>query len=250
MSNVQKTVSFLALVNSTLGRINVNFDAETERESLCEKEYERVHSFGTNWSETYQASAISDDESDVIADRLCRFEKNFSANIVIGNAAYGFKPKYSRLSNLAARLSIFSRKLKIGAEGITNGEKCVNLAAEIGATAYILHTSLTNELLVYAAEKKVPSMVYTLCRISDSRAKAADELLQIKGTRYFERRGVRPEDIPMRLAEFSLFGSQKDLVEGARSLMASGASKVVLCPIFKNTEDLTRQLGKLSDWLE
>src|ERR1700730_3892676 len=97
MTNSQKTISFLSLVNSSLGRVNVNFDAETTAESLDCESFSRIYELGLRWSETYQSSShISPSEHAAqIRQLLWEFGRRFSANLVLGNAAYGFrKPNY------------------------------------------------------------------------------------------------------------------------------------------------------------
>ncbi|MDG6997860.1 MAG: hypothetical protein JRN15_01960 [Nitrososphaerota archaeon] len=250
---MQKTISLLSIVNSSLGSVNVNFDAETRSERLDFEDYGRVHDLGARWSETFQASkeGSARAKSSLIKKLLKEFKSHFSANLVIGNAAYGLRPSYGSLEHMTLRLTpLSSRELKLGAEGSTNGRKTIDLAAKTGATAYILHTSSIDGLLDYAKEKRVRFMVYTLCRIAESRALAAADLMRIKGTGYFERRKVLREDISQRLCEFSIFGTGEEVASQVKSLVARGASKVVLYPVFQGTSDLISQMNSLSDWIE
>lgn len=231
----------------------MNFDAETTSERLDVEDYERVHDLGARWSETFQASKEGSayTKSALIKKLLREFRTHLSANLVIGNAAYGLRPSYDSFERMALRLaSLSSSELKLGAEGFTNGKKTIDLAAKTGATAYILHTSSIDGLLEYAKEKNVRFMIYTLCRIAESRAHAAAELMRIKGTGYFERRKVLREEISQRLGEFSIFGTGEEVVSQAKSLVARGASKVVLYPVFQGTSDLISQMNQLSDWIE
>ena len=169
---------------------------------------------------------------------------------MIGNAAYGLKSDYNLLQSMALRIAALSGKeLKLGAEGLVNGRKAIDLAAETGSIAYILHTSSTAPLLSYALDKHVPSMVYTLCRVGETRAIAAADLMRIKGTSYFERRRFLREEILERLGEFSLFGSGDAITSQVRSLISSGASKVVLYPVFQNMKDMISQMNMISDWI-
>ena len=250
---MQKTISLLSIVNSALGNINVNFDAETTNESLEMEDYGRIHDLGVSWSETFQASkeGSASRKSALIKRLLKEFRTRLSANLVIGNAAYGLRPSYDSLEHMALRLTpLSSRELKLGAEGSSNGKRAIDLAAKTGATAYILHTSSIDGLLCYAKEENVEFMVYTLCRVSDSKALAAADLMRIKGTGYFERRKVLREEISQRLGEFSIFGTGEEVTSQVKSLVARGASKVVLYPVFEGTADLISQINLLSDWIE
>ena len=231
----------------------MNFDAETTSERLDMEDYGRVHDLGARWSETFQASREGSAcaKSALIKRLLREFRTHLSANLVIGNAAYGLHPSYDSLERMALRLaSLSNREFKLGAEGSTNGKKTIDLAAKTGATAYILHTSSIDRLLDYAKEKNVRFMVYTLCRIAESRAHAAAELMRIKGTGYFERRKVLREEISQRLGEFSIFGTGEEVATQVKSLVARGATKVVLYPVFQGISDLITQMNLLSDWIE
>lgn len=237
-------------MNSSLGSVNVNFDAETSCESLAVEDYTRVNDLGVRWSETYQASIEGPARAKpALIKRLLReFRTRLSANLVIGNAAYGLRPSYESLEHFALRLS--GRELKLGAEGSANGKKSIDLAAKTGATAYILHTSSIDELLNYAKEKGVRFMIYTLCRTAESRAIAAADLMRIKGTGYFERRKVQRDEISQRLGEFSIFGTGEEVLSQVKSLLNRGASKVVLYPVFRGNSDLVSQMNMLADWME
>lgn len=233
--------------------MNVNFDAETLSESLAAEDYARVHDLGAKWSETFQASkeGSSRVKSAHIKRLLREFKIHLSANLVMGNSAYGLHPSYDCLEHMTLRIaSCSNRELKLGAEGITNGKKAIDLAANTGAIAYILHTNSLDGLLNYAKEKRVKFMVYTLCRVAESRAIAACELMRIKGSGYFERRKVFREEISQRLGEFSIIGTGEDISSQINSLVARGASKVVLCPVFHGTADLISQMNNLSDWID
>ena len=250
---MQKTISLLSIVNSTIGSVNVNFDAETQSENLAVEDYGRVHDLGVSWSETFQAAKGGSVhvKSALIKRLLRQFRTHLSANLVMGNSAYGLHPSHDRLEHMALRLTRnSSRELKLGAEGATNGKKAIDLAAKTGSTAYILHTSSIDGLLCYAKERQVRFMVYTLCRIAESRALAAADLLRIKGTGYFERRRVFREEISQRLGEFSIIGTGDDISSQVKSLVARGASKVVLYPVFQSTADLISQMNSLSDWID
>ncbi len=205
------------------------------------------------WSETFQASSLGPlvSRASIIKELLKKFGKRFSANLVIGNAAYGLRPDYDLLHNMTLRIAPLSqRELKLGAEGLVNGKKAIDLAAQTNSVAYILHTTSINELLSYASESKVRFMVYTLARIAETRAIAAAELMHIKGTAYFERRRILRDEISQRLGEFSIFGTGEDVVMQVRSLVSRGASKVVLYPVFSGAKDLISQMNLLSDWIE
>jgi hypothetical protein len=237
-----------------LGKVNVNFDAETSKEILEFDHYSKVYDLGVTWSETFQASLHDGSlvsKSALIKQLLKKFGKHLSANLVIGNAAYGLRPDYDLLQHMTLRIAPLSKKeLKLGAEGLVNGKKAIDLAAETGSTAYILHTSSIGDLLNYACEKNVRFMVYTLCRVAETRAVAAAELMRIKGTGYFERRRILREDISQRLGDFSIFGSGNEIVSQVRSLLSRGASKVVLYPVFQDMNDLISQMNMISDWIE
>lgn len=231
----------------------MNFDAETSNEILETDHYSRVYDLGLPWSETFQASTLGSivSKASLIKELLKKFGKRFSANLVIGNAAYGLRPDYDLLHNMTLRIAPLSqRELKLGAEGLVNGKRAIDLAAQTNSVAYILQTTSINELLNYANERKVRFMVYTLCRISETRAMASAELMHIKGTAYFERRKVLRDEISQRLGEFSMFGTGSEITSQIRSLISRGASKVVLYPVFENTRDLIRQMNLLSDWIE
>ncbi|MGI0091561.1 MAG: hypothetical protein ACREBS_07625 [Nitrososphaerales archaeon] len=186
-----------------------------------------------------------------IKQLLKKYGARLSANLVIGNAAYGLRPSYDLLHNMTLRIAPLSRReLKLGAEGVFNGKRAIDLAAETNSVAYILHTSSINELLEYANERKVRFMVYTLCRVAESRSRAASELMRIKGTSYFERRKVLRDDVSQRLPEFSIFGTGEEITSQIRSVISQGASKMVLYPVFESMKDLIRQMNLLSDWIE
>lgn len=212
-----------------------------------------MYDLGLRWSETFQASQDHSvvERSAQIKHLLKKYGMRLAANLVIGNAAYGLRPSYDSFHRMTLRLSpLSSAELKLGAEGVANGKRAIDLAANTGATVYILHTNSVHELLEYARGKGVRFMVYTLCRIGESRALAAADLMRIKGTSYFERRRVLREDISQRLGEFSIFGTGKEVVMQVNSLVALGASKVVLYPVFQGTNDLVSQMNMLSDWIE
>lgn len=250
---MQKTVSLLSIVNSALGNVNVNFDAETTNERLEVEEYGRVHDLGVSWSETFQASkdGSASTKSALIKKLLKEFRTRLSANLVIGNAAYGLRPSYDALEHMALRLTqLSSRELKLGVEGSRNGKRAIDLASKIGATAYILHTSAKDGLLEYAKETNVKFVVYTLCRIAENRALAAADLMRIKGTGYFERRKVLREEISQRLGDFSIFGTGEQVSSQVKSLIGRGASKVVLYPVFQGTSDLISQMNMLYQYIE
>lgn len=234
--------------------MNVNFDAETEEQTLGFEEYSKVYDLGLLWSETFQASKGTNsaaNKSTLIRRLLKKFGKRFSANLVIGNAAYGLKPDFGKLHNMTLKLAPLSaRELKLGAEGSLNGKRAIDLAASTGSIAYILHTSSIDELLDYAKSLGVRFMVYTLCRIAESRSKAAADLMRIKGTGYFERRRVLREEISTRLGEFSIFGTGQEIASQINSLVSGGADKVVLYPVFENMKDLIQQMNMLSDWVD
>ncbi len=222
---------------------------------LADEDYERVYEFGTHWSETYQASALKDGQSLVekaaeIMILLKMFGMRFSANLVLGNKAYGFKPDFHAFQELAMKVSGCSRKrLKLGAEGMRNGRRAIEVAFKTNSMAYVLHTASVNELLGYARTSHVDSIVYALCRLSDdTRGRAASELMRIKGTSYFERRGVSTHEISLRLGEFAVFGTGEEIASQIRRLIDQGkASKVALYPVFENSKDLIKQMKMLSE---
>ena len=216
------------------------------------EDYSKVFEFGVSWSETYQASRVIEKTDYIMHDALEKFGNRFSANIVVGNEAYGFKPKYASLQNMArslsgGRLAKHSSRIKLGAEGLRNGTRAIELASDIEASAYILHTPHTQKLLDHARSKKVQSLVYTLCRLSDSKERAARDLLAIKGSGYFERRRVPKEEIPKRLGDFSVYGTAEDVAREVSEFISMGASKVVVYPVFSGTKDLIEQMNILSD---
>ncbi|MHB8567534.1 MAG: hypothetical protein ACYC7D_13720 [Nitrososphaerales archaeon] len=253
LSNSQKTVSFLSLVNSTLGSVNVNFDAETESESLDSEDYGKIYDLGVAWSETFQASPrngcskLSD-----TCGLLKSYGKLLSANLVIGNAAYGLRPSHRMLENAGTKLALISKKeMKLGAEGSRNGRRAIDLAARTKSTAYILHTPIAPELMRYARSKNVKFALYTLCRIADTESLASIELMRIKGTSYFERRGVLRDNISTLLDHFALYGTRGQFAEKIRNVLdLDGASKVVLYPVFDSFNDLLGQLRILSKFME
>lgn len=221
---------------------------------LTDGDYEKVYDFGEHWSETYQASALHDRQSLVekaaeIRNLLNRFGKKFSANLVVGNAAYGFKPDFSSLHDLAMKISGASKKpLKLGVEGKRNGKRAIELALKTNSMAYVLHTASAHDLLGYAKTHHVDSIVYALCRFAEEgRAHAASDLMRIKGTSYFERRGVTTGQISSRLGEFAVFGTGEEVALQIRKLIDHGtASKIALYPIFENSKDLMMQMKMLS----
>jgi hypothetical protein len=253
MNNSQKTISFLSLVNSSLGPLNVNFDAETATESLDVNCFSKVYDLGLKWSETFQSTArtSASERASLIKQLLNKFGKRFSANLVIGNAAYGIDSNYRILRHMALRVALGSNEeLKLGAEGLSNGKRAIDLAAQTGSFAYILHTSSVESLMEYSKERGVNFMVYTLLRMAETRSIAARELMRIKGSEYFVRRGVARDDVSQRLAGFSIFGSAEEIISQVLSFVNRGASKVVLFPVFENQRDLIDQLSMLSNCLE
>ncbi|MDA4130522.1 MAG: hypothetical protein OK457_07100 [Thaumarchaeota archaeon] len=253
MSNSQKTISFLSMVNSTLGPINVNFDAETSSQCLDIEAFSGIYDLGLRWSETYQSSTRESltERSALIRQLLWEFGRRFSANLVLGNIAYGLNPKYKMLQHIALHVAPVSNdQLKLGAEGLTNGMKAIDLAAQTRAFAYLLHTSSVDKLIEYSKERGVKFMVYSLLRIAETRSIAAQELMRLKGTEYFERRGVQRDDAQERLGEFSILGCTEEITDQILSFINRGASKVVLFPVFKNQKDLMKQLNLLSNCLE
>jgi hypothetical protein len=253
MSNLQKSVLFLAVVNNSLGNINVNFDAETASENISEEDYSKIHDLGFSWSETFQTSPhVSAESLEQSASRINNLLQNFgdrlSANLVIGNAAYGLDPSHRTLRDVAHKIASPSkRELKLGAEGRINGRRTIRLASKTNSIAYVLHTNCVWELLDYASEKKARSMVYSLLRISSSKSRAAEELVRIKGMKYFQRRGIFSEDeISCRLGDFSMFGTTEQVNDQIQEFLARGASKVVVYPVFESVKDLICQIKQLS----
>ena len=249
--NIQKTISFLAITRSALGEVHTNFDAETINEELKQEEYLKPISLGFGWSETFQTSRLTQDAYERIENILRLYRTSISMNLVIGNAAYGLNPSSKSLEQAARRLAPLCDRvgLKLGAEGWLNGVKVIDLAKKIGASAYILHTPLTGELLHYAKSKRIDSIVYTLCRIGKSREEAMRDLIQIKGDGYFNRRGISRESIPMRLGDYALFGTTSDISEQILSIQANGGTKVALYLVSQNLRDLVRQFSMLSSIL-
>jgi hypothetical protein len=234
--------------------LNVNFDAETASETLDCESFSGIYDLGVKWSETYQSSVqlCSSESSGLIRHLLWEFGTRFSANLVLGNAAYGLdNSNYRLLRHLALNVaSAAGRELKLGAEGLTNGKKSIDIAAHTGAYAYILHTSCANALMEYARERRVKFMVYTLLRIAETRSIAAEELTRIQGTGYFERRGILREAVPQTLGDFSISGNPEEIAAQILSFIDRGASKVVLFPVFASLKDLLTQLKLLSSCLE
>ena len=77
-------------------------------------------------------------------------------------------------------------------------------------------------------------MVYSLLRIAQTRSISVEQLIRIKGTSYFERRGVAKDNVAERIGEFSIFGSCEEIMKQVTSFLDSGASKVVLFPVSEN----------------
>jgi hypothetical protein len=235
----------------------VNFDAETQKEMLTDSDYEKVYQFGTHWSETFQASAIGNTQSIIeraaqIRILLNRFGNRLSANLVVGNGGYGFKPDFNALHELTLKLTGFSgKRLKLGVEGRKNGKRAIELASKSDSTAYVLHTPSVHDLLEYAQNNKVKTTVYTLCRFSEiSRSNAASELMRIKGTSYFERRGLSSHEISLKLGEFAVFGTTAEVALQLRTLIDKRkANNVALYPVFENQRDLIKQMRMLSEIL-
>jgi len=115
------------MVNSSLGPVNVNFDAETTSEILDCESFSGIYDLGLKWSETYQSSTkVSASESSLLIRQLLwEFGRRFSANLVLGNAAYGLKnPNHRMLRHLALDVaSAAGQGLKLGAEGEINGKR-------------------------------------------------------------------------------------------------------------------------------
>ena len=228
----------------------MNFDAETAHQALKEEEYRKIYDFGVSWSETFQSSLFHDYDGILRIEGLLKeFGEMLSINLVIGNAAYGLKPSFGSLERMARRLSR-KRGMKLGVESRVYGRKAIDLASEIGASAYILHTGAMEELLSYSASKGVPSSVYTLCRISGSESSAVSEIVGIKGDGYFKRRGVAFEDISSKLGNLAVYGTRKSVAEQISSIFDLGASKVALYPVFAGTSDMLNQMRELGEIIE
>lgn len=240
--NTQKTILFLTIANSVIGNVHVNFDAERIDQALEDNEYKEVYDFGLHWSETFQSSHFDGDPTR-IRELAREFGKRLSINLVIGNAAYGLKPKFHSLEKMVRGLS-GECEIKLGAEGKVYGKGAIDLASEIHATAYVLHTSRMDELLDYANSKEVPSSVYTLCRISESKLSAISEITNIK-VGYFKRRGIELEAIAKNIGNFAVYGTRDQVAEQISSLLDRGASKVVLCPVFNGTRDMINQVKEV-----
>lgn len=176
------------------------------------------------------------------------------ANIVIGNRAYGLTPSSSLLESAGARLSTISRggrQIKLGAEGERNGKKAIDLAFKTNSIAYILHTPIANQLMDYARAKGVIYALYTLCRIGESEALAASDIMRIKGTSYFERRGILRDNISTQLNNFAIYGTRDLVTKKIRDYVdVKGASKIVLYPVFDSFKDLLGQMRLLSQSME
>jgi hypothetical protein len=173
-----------------------------------------------------------------------KFGQSLSINLVIGNKAYGLNPKFDSFEKISRGLS-GECQVKLGVEGRVFGKRAIDLASEIGATAYILHTTRLKELLDYASSRNVTSIVYTLCRISDSsKSSAISEIMSIKAP-YFKRRGIELSEIPMKVGDYAVFGTGEEVCGQISNLLELGAGKVVLCPAFKGTKDMLIQMKKL-----
>ncbi|MDH2902132.1 MAG: hypothetical protein PXY39_14280 [archaeon] len=220
----------------------MNFDAEGKDQALQGNEYKEVYDFGLHWSETFQSSHFDGDSARII-DLVREFGRRLSINLVIGNAAYGLKPKFDSLEKIVRELS-GECQIKLGAEGKVYGKRAIDLASGIHATAYILHTPSMDELLDYAKSKKVCSFVYTLCRISGSKPSAISEISS-KKEGYFKRRGIALEEISRNIANFAVYGTRDEVAAQISVILDQGASKVVLCPVFYGTRDMLNQMKEL-----
>lgn len=222
-------------------------------------DYAKVYDLGVQWSETFQASgsssSASEDATANLADvrgLLRSYGKLLSANLVMGNAAYGLRPNHTMLEKAGSRLARASRReMKLGAEGARNGRRAIDLAAKTNLTAYILHTPIAHQLMEYARSKNVRFALYTLCRIGDSENIASSELMRIKGFGYFERRGVLRDNVSTLLDRFAIYGTRDQVIEKIRGVLdVEGASKVVLYPVFDTFNDLLGQLRALAMFME
>jgi hypothetical protein len=174
------------------------------------------------------------------------------ANIVIGNKAYGLRPSSSFLDTAGAFLSTISKsQIKVGAEGEKNGKRAIDLASKTNSIAYILHTPIADLLMDYAMSNGVKYVLYTLCRIGESEALAACDLMRIKGIGYFERRGILRDNISTQLNNFAIYGTRDDVTKKIRDYVdVRGVSKVVLYPVFDSFKDLLGQMRLLSQSME
>jgi hypothetical protein len=239
LNNVQKTIFFISIVNGALGKVHVNFDAERRDQALRTSDCQQIYDLGFSWSETFQSSSNFVDIIDI-----GNFGRRFSFNLVIGNGAYGLNPNFRSLEKMARSLENRHDGIKLGVEGIKFGRRAIDLASEIGATAYILHTDNLREHLRYAASKKVPAFVYTLMRISESTQSAVSEVGNYKAG-YFRRRGIESEEIPKRIRDFAVYGTRDEVANQICELFDLGASKVVLSPVFNGIRDMTNQIREL-----
>ncbi len=243
----------------------MNFDAETKSERLERGDYQKIYALGASWSETLQASACSIERSgeeedahttskdsiSIFSSFLKSFGRRLSANLVVGNSAYGLRPDIRAFERDGTRLALLSmREVKLGAEGMQNGRKAIDLAERTNSIAYILHTPAAADLMRYADSLGVRFVVYTLCRFSETTSSAVAELLRMKGTGYFEWRGVLRDNVASSLRDFALFGTREDVVKGIRRFIDGfGASKVVLYPVFEGHRDLLGQARALAKCL-
>jgi hypothetical protein len=267
---LQASIYFLEAVSQHLGnKINVNFDAEGPSNALREEEYPIIYKAGYLWSETFQASASWTQPVYKLARKIStlleRYGDRLSVNVVIGNRAYGIEnPSFRKMDSVIRELCLQmpSSNIKIGAEGMKNGMKAIDLAAEFDLVAYLLQTPYLYSLLEYCKERGVRAVVYTPCRVCsiDNSKEAIREVLRIIGTGYFERRGLKLSEVDKdeqeqeeeeektldQINSFGIFGSLYDALKRISDLTSKGVWKVVLSPMFENMGDLKRQLELLS----
>lgn len=237
-------------VNSILGNVRVNFDAEysTNRFNL-QKSLELCNTY-YKWSETLQTSAVDANARFKDVVYLLENFNNFSVNFVIGNKKYDCSEKSSTLENTLRAFEtnyrhLFRENIKIGAERIINGTKSIELCKQYSLTAYLLQNEHTSKLLEKSRQYNVKTAMYTIARIAESKEEALKELLKIIGNGYFNRRGVADSEIKKKSYFFCIFGSESDILNQANRWSNRGVDKLVFNLVFKDLKDYEDQLCKL-----
>lgn len=238
----------LSLVKSVLGDCRVNFDAEGLGDRPSRGEVEALCAYGFRFSETYQAGCCDLGYLEFLGECYRRF-REFGLNFVLGNTRYGCIPSVclleEKLSWFASNNGCYPERVKVGVEGERLGSRVLGLCERFGLTAYILNTPWMGRLVDRAKRLGVKSVIYTPVRVSEDPRSALCELFEIMGQGYFERRGIRVEEIHMKASGYVIYGSPEDVVSKLSAWGRMGVCGVVLSPVFAGLEDLSSQLRLL-----
>jgi hypothetical protein len=217
------------LVECVLGKVRVNFDAESAKHRLTKEELTKLLESGYKLSETLQASHPRALDDSLVLFELLDCYKHFGLNIVVGHPAYGCSGKFRCVIPFAKKASRFFERTKIGAEGEMNTKRALEMCKTFGFTFYAL---LSPKPL---NTQNVKLALYTPFRADDSEEQARNVLSESLAG-YLKRRGVTQD----KLHCFALYGRVEKLAR-----LANGNTIIVLHPCYRDYKDLAEQLEKL-----